>query len=484
MLRYLVLYFSYLEEGDIMTTAEAGNTQGLREQKGMNLFFLTWPIFLEIFLFMLMGIADTLMLSAISDNAVSGVGASNQYLHIAILLLEVIGNGASIVVAQYIGSRKFIEAAKISALAVTLNLVVGLMISLTFVLFGGHLLQMLNLQGEILVHAKSYLSIVGGMIFLQAIINSISAIIRVHGFTKEAMYVSLGMNVVHIVGNYLLIFGKFGFPEMGVQGAAISSIISRALALVVFFWLLYRIMSVRVELRYYISLSKEYVSKILKIGIPSALEQVMYQGCQIVFLYYATYLGAASLAAKNYANNISMFTYLFAFAIGMGTSIIVGRLVGAGEQTPAYHRVWKSVRWASGVTLFAVLLVIAFREPLMRMFTDDEEIIRLGVNVLLLSIVLETGRTINIVLVNSLRATGDAKYPLWIGMGSMVAMSLPLGYFFIFTLDLGLAGIWLAIAADEWLRAVIMFFRWRSRAWEKHALVKRESKEKAAVLHS
>ncbi|WP_372238953.1 MATE family efflux transporter [Paenibacillus sp. FSL A5-0031] len=465
-----------------MTTAEAGNGTGQKDQKGLSLFFLTWPIFLEIFLFMLMGIADTLMLSAISDNAVSGVGASNQYLHIAILLLEVIGNGASIVVAQYIGSRKYVEAAKISALAISLNLVVGIFISLMFVLFGGHLLQTLNLQGEILEHAKSYLAIVGGMIFLQAIINSISAIIRVHGFTKEAMFVSLGMNIVHIIGNYLLIFGKFGFPEMGVQGAALSSVISRGLALIVFFWMLYRIMSVRIEIKYYIALSKEYILKILRIGIPSALEQVMYQACQIVFLYYATYLGAASLAAKNYANNISMFTYLFAFAIGMGTAIIVGRMVGAGEQTIAYRQVWKSVRGASAVTLLAVLLVILFREPLMRMFTDDEEIVRLGINVLLLSIVLETGRTINIVLINSLRASGDAKYPLYIGMGSMVAMSLPLGYFFVFQLDLGLAGIWLAIAADEWLRAVIMFFRWKSRKWEKYGLVKRDNKEKSAVL--
>ncbi|MCA0756212.1 MATE family efflux transporter [Paenibacillus sp. N4] len=463
-----------------MTTAAAGNGPLEKDQKGLNLFFLTWPIFLEIFLFMCMGIADTLMLSAISDNAVSGVGAANQYLHIAILLLEVIGNGASIVVAQYIGSRKLIEAAKISALAVTLNLIVGLLISLSFVFFGGQLLQTLNLQGEILEHAKSYLSIVGGMIFLQAIINSVAAIIRVHGFTKQAMLVSLGMNIVHIIGNYLLIFGNFGFPELGVQGAAISSVFSRLLAIIVFFVLLYRMMSVRIEFRYYLSLSKEYISKILKIGIPSALEQVMYQSCQIVFLYYATYLGEAALAAKNYANNISMFTYLFAFAIGMGTSIIVGRLVGAGEQTAAYYRVWKSVRWASAVTLVAVVLVIVFREPLMWLFTDDEEIIRLGVNVLLLSIVLETGRTINIVLVNSLRASGDAKYPLWIGMFTMVAMSLPLGYFFVFQLELGLAGIWLAIAADEWLRAFIMFFRWRSRAWEKHALVGREPNAAAA----
>lgn len=455
-----------------MAGTRAGGELGGKRSDRLNLFMLTWPIFLEIFLFMLMGIADTFMLSAISDDAVSGVGASNQFLHIAILILEVIGNGASIVVAQYIGSRMFKEAAKVSALAVSLNLIVGLVISGAFLLFNHALLQQLNLQGDILEYAKSYLTIVGGFIFLQAIINSVSAIIRVHGYTKEAMYVSLGMNVVHIALNYLLIFGKLGFPEMGVQGAAISSVASRLLALVVFFWLLYRIMEVKVKVRYYFSLSKTYVGNILKIGIPSAFEQVMYQTCQIVFLYYATFLGAASLAARQYASNISMFTYLFAFAIGMGTSIIVGRLVGAGEQTEAYKRVFKSVRYASLFTLISVVLVIVFREPLMGMFTGNPEIIKLGADVLLLSIVLETGRTINIILVNSLRAAGDAKFPLWIGMFTMVGMSLPLGYYFVFQLDMGLAGLWLAIAADEWLRAFIMFFRWRSRAWERHAIVK------------
>jgi len=464
----------------------AAHTEEVRqgsESKQFNLFLLTWPIFLEIFLFMLMGIVDTFMLSSISDDAVSGVGASNQFLHVAILILEVIGNGASIVVAQYIGSRKFIEAARISALAVTLNLLVGIVISVSFVAVSGHMLELLNLQGDILVYAESYLKIVGGMIFLQAIINSVAAIIRVHGFTKEAMLVSLGMNVIHIIGNYILIFGKFGFPQMGVEGAAISTVISRALALIVFFWLLYRVMAIRIEFNYYFSLSKKYVMNILKIGVPSALEQVMYQGCQIMFLFYATFLGGAAMAARQYAANISMFTYLFAFAIGTGTAIIVGRLVGAGDATTAYHRVWKSVKIASISTLVVVALVMIFRNSLMGLFTEDAEVIRLGASVLLLSIVLETGRTINIILINSLRAAGDARYPLWIGMFSMVCMSLPLGYFLIFVLDLGLAGIWLAIAADEWMRAVIMYFRWKSRKWERHALVKPKQAEHVAAAH-
>jgi putative MATE family efflux protein len=461
-------------------TAEKGREEN--RAKKLNLFFLTWPIFIEVFLFMLMGIADTFMISEISDNAVSGVGAANQYLHISILIMEVIGNGASIVVAQYIGSKRYVEAAKISALAVTMNLFVGVAISAGFLLFNENLLQMLNLHGEILAYAQSYLAIVGGAILLQAVINSLAAIIRVHGFTKEAMFVSLGMNIIHIVGNYVLIFGHFGFQEMGVQGVAISSVVSRLLALLVFFWLLYRIMEVEVKLRYYITVSKEYIRKILKIGIPSALEQIMYQSCQIVFLYYATYLGAASLAARQYAANISMFIYLFAIAIGVGTSIIVGRLVGGNQKDEAYHRVWKSLRWAIIVTLVMVALVILFREPLMSLFTDDQKIVHLGAHVLLYSILLETGRTFNIVLINSLRAAGDAKFPVWMGLISMVGMSLPLGYLFVFQLDLGLTGIWLAIAADEWLRAVIMFFRWKSKSWENYALVKPDVPEQTAYF--
>lgn len=455
-----------------MTGVQEQTAPGKGQGKDLKLFYLTWPIFLEISLFMMMGIADTFMLSAISDNAVSGVGASNQYLHIVLLLLEVIGNGASIVVAQYIGSKKFFEAAKISALAVTLNLLVGIVLSIGFVMFNGYLLQSLNLHGEVLEFAKSYLRIVGGAIFLQAIINSLAAIIRVHGFTKEAMYVSLGMNVIHIIGNYALIFGNFGMPALGVEGAAISTVVSRLLAVFVFFWMLYRIMEVKIAVRYYFTLSKEYIGKILKIGIPSALEQVMYQCCQLVFVFYTTYLGEAALAAKQYASNISMFIYLFAFAVGMGTAIMVGRLVGAGRANDAYTRVWMSVRSASIATLVVVVAVMLFRHQLVGFFTDDAEVLRLGAQVLLYSLILETGRTINIVIVNSLRASGDAKYPLFVGMFTMVGMSLPLGYLFVFHMGMGLPGIWLAIAADEWIRAIIFYFRWRSRAWERHALVR------------
>lgn len=443
----------------------------MAKSKELSLFKLTWPIFLELFLFMLMGLADTFMLSAVSDDAVAGVGAANQYIQISILILGVIGTGASIVVSQYLGSKRELEAAKISALSVALNLFVGLIISACFVVFSGQIMTLMNLEDDVLVFAKNYLAIVGGFIFFQALITSLSSIIRVQGWTKQTMYVSLGMNVLHVILNYLLIFGHFGAPELGVEGAAISSVISRALAAIVFFWLLYQALDVKIELQYYYTFSKEYIKKVLQIGIPSAFEQVMYQTCQIVFLYYVTYLGATSLAARQYAMNISMFTYLFAMAIGMGTAILIGRHVGAGEQDIAYKRVWFSIKAALIFTVVMVAIVTLLREPLMRVFTTNEEIITIGASVLVLSILLETGRTINITIINSLRAAGDARYPVKIGFISMICISLSLGYVFVFVMNLGLVGVWLAIAADEWIRAILVLFRWKSRKWERYAIV-------------
>ena len=118
-----------------------------------------------------------------------------------------------------------------------------------------------------------------------------------------------------------------------------------------------------------------------------------------------------------------MFIYLFAMAIGMGTAIMIGRYVGAGDKDRAYQQVWVSVRAAFLFTVIMVIMVTIFRKPLISMFTDNPEVIKVGASVLALSILLETGRTMNIVIINSLRASGDARFPVKIAVLSMVCMS-------------------------------------------------------------
>ncbi|HZI03685.1 MAG TPA: MATE family efflux transporter, partial [Archangium sp.] len=141
-----------------MTSETALHPGTASEQPALGLLRLTWPIFLEFLLFMMMGTADTLMLSGVSDDAVSAVGVVNQYIFLSILIMEVISNGASIVVAQYIGARRAQEAARISALSITLNFMLGLVVSAGLLLFGNAILTHMNLQGPVLAHAQAYMS--------------------------------------------------------------------------------------------------------------------------------------------------------------------------------------------------------------------------------------------------------------------------------------------------------------------------------------
>jgi putative MATE family efflux protein len=458
-----------------------GHTGGIAGQPQLGLFRLTWPIFLEILLFMLMGTADTLMLSGVSDGAVASVGVVNQFLFVCILIMEVVSNGASIVVAQYLGARKAEEASRIAALSITLNLLLGAVVSGGLLLGGNALLGRMNLQGQVLAQAQLYLGITGGFIFQQALINIFSSLLRTYGFTKESMFISLGMNLLHVLGNYALVFGHFGLPRLEVQGAAISTVLSRAVALGVFIWMLYRLMEIRMRLRDYVRFSREYIRKVLKVGVPSAIEQVMYHCCQTVFVYYVTFLGPVALSSRQYAMAISQYVFLFSLAVGMGTSILVGRLVGAHRPDDAYRRALDSLKWSLAITVLVDVAAILVRKPLVGLFTANGDILQLTSQVLILGLLLETGRSFNLVLVNALRAAGDATFTVYVGFGSMVCMSLSLGYFLVFRMNLGLAGVWLAIAADEWVRGIVMWLRWRSRAWERQALV-RPSEEPVPAL--
>ncbi|ADO69371.1 MATE family efflux transporter [Stigmatella aurantiaca] len=444
---------------------------GVPGQPELGLFRLTWPIFFEFLLFMLMGTADTLMLSGVSDDSVAAVGVVNQFLFVCILIMEVVSNGASIVVAQYLGARRTQEASRIAALSITLNFLLGGVVSAGLLGGGSAILERMNLHGQVLVHAQTYMGITGGFIFLQALINVFSSLLRTYGFTKESMFVSLGMNILHVLGNYSLVFGHFGLPRMEVAGAAVSTVLSRCVALAVFIWMLYRVMEVRMVFRDYVRFSREYIQKILKVGVPSAIEQMMYHCCQTVFLYYVTFLGPTALASRQYAMAISQYVFLFSLAIGLGTSILIGRLVGANRPDDAYRRALESLKWSVAITVLVDVAAILFRKPLIGFFTANNEILQLTAQVMVLSLVLESGRSFNLVLVNALRAAGDAAFTVYAGFGSMVCLSLPLGYWLVFRMNMGLAGIWLAIAADEWVRGIVMWLRWRSRAWEKQALV-------------
>src|SRR5699024_12106057 len=275
--------------------------------QNLTLFALTWPILIEIMLHMLMGNADTLMLSQYSDHSVAAVGVSNQILSVVIVMFGFVAAGASILVAQNLGAEKPKKAGKIAITSLSLNLWFSIILSLFLFLGSDLILQAMDLPSELMDEAAIYMNIVGGFIFVQALIMTVSAILRSYGFTKDTMYVTIGMNIVNVIGNYFVIFGPFGFPVLGVEGVAYSTAISRLLGFIALIFLLVKRNQGQLNYKCLFHYRKKHLKKILQIGIPSAGEQLSYNASQMVITYFVAQLGTIAITTKVYAQNIMMF---------------------------------------------------------------------------------------------------------------------------------------------------------------------------------
>jgi putative MATE family efflux protein len=438
----------------------------------LSLFAVTWPIFIDSVLRMMLGTADVFMLSRISDEVTGAVGLANELIMFCILMFGFVGIGTSVAVAQHLGAGKVKEASRISALAITINLIFGVIVSFALVMFGEPLMHLMNLAPEQIGIAKKYLNLISAFIWIEALSYAISSVLRSNGQTRDVMYVTLGVNVIHIVGNSLLIFGSLGFPEWGVTGAAVSTIVSRLLGLIVLVVILYRRLQVPILLKHYVSFKSHIVKQILSIGLPSAGEHISWQSQYLMIFSFINIIGATALSAHVYVMNITNYFIALGMAIGMGTEIIVGHMVGAGAFQAAYHKLIRSLKFTFVLTFVVVGITSIFRKELLGLFTDNPDIIAMGSTILLLSIILEPGRTFNLVVINSLRAAGDARFPVMMGVVSMWGIAVPLSYWLGIHLEMGLLGVWIAFTVDEWTRGVLMYLRWRSRVWQSKSLVR------------
>ena len=440
--------------------------------KKLSLFAVTWPILVDSVLRMMLGTVDVFMLSRISDQATGAVGLANEIIYFCILMFGFVGIGTSVAVSQYIGAGRAKEASRISAMAISMNLIFGVLVSIVLLCFGQSLMQLLNLNPEQIGISVHYLQIIGGFIWIEALSYAVSSVIRASGHTKGVMLVTLGVNIIHVIGNYLLIFGNLGFPEWGVTGAAISTVVSRLLGVIALFILLYRKITVPIRWKDYVKWNGSYLKQIMSIGLPAAGEHLSWQSQYLMIISFVNMISITALNTHVYVMNISNYFMALAMSIGMGTEIIVGQMVGAGEMKAAYRRLMKSVRISFLLTLAIVGVAVIFRHDLLGLFTQNPEIIAAGASIFLLSLILEPGRTFNMVIINSLRAAGDARFPVLIGIVSMWGVAVPLAYLLGVHWGIGLLGIWIAFTVDEWLRGIMMLLRWRSRVWEKKALVK------------
>ena len=448
------------------------------------LFQLTGPIFVETLIIMLLGAMDTFMLSSYSDDTVAAVGVVNQLLNLVFLVFGVSTVGTSVLCSQYLGASQHANVRQVIGVSLLFNTLIGVMTSALLYFRAESLLKMMDLSPELVNEGLAYMQIVGGFAFLQAIALTMSAVLRSHNKAYYPMRVTLLMNILNIIGNYALIFGKFGLPQMGVVGAAISTSSCRGVALVLLLYITFGKVVPHFSFSSVRPFPWDKLKNLLHIGLPAAGEQVSYSLSQVVITYFTVMLGTAALTARTYAMNIILFSYVFSVALGQGAAILVGHLVGGDRADAAFVLQKYCLRLSIMVSISVAVITAACSKLIFGMLTANPEIIYMGVMILCIDVVLEVGRAVNILSVNVLNAVGDVTYPFVTGVIVMWGVATALSYVFGISFGWGLAGMWVAFTLDENIRAIIFVRRWNSRKWEGKTFTRVEKLLKQTSSHT
>ena len=431
--------------------------------KRLSILALTWPIFIELMLQLLVNNIDQFMLSRVSDNAVAAVGNVNQIMNVLVITFSVITMATTILVSQYLGAKDYSKVSETYTVSIFTNLIFGLA--------AGTVFKLIKLPTDLLQDANAYMNIVGGGLFLQALFLTYSAIFRSNGLMKQTMYISVLVNILNIIGNAILINGYFGLPKMGVQGVAISSILSRFIGVIIIGYMFTKEIDEKISFKYMRPFPKDTFKKLINIGLPSGGESISYNASQIVILTIVNMLGTTVVTGRTYIGIIVMISYLYANAISQANQIIVGHLIGAREEDQAFDAVIDTLKKAMLVTLIVSGSIFIFSDYILGIFTTNSEILRLGKQILFIDIFLELGRTVNMVIIRGMQASGDIKFPVIVGIVSMWSVSALFAYIFAITFKMGLHGVWLAMMLDEILRGIILYIRWKRGSWRSKIII-------------
>jgi len=427
------------------------------------LFSLAWPLFLELCLGIAVGLIGTLLAARISDSAGAGFALANHVAGTLFILFRIVGAGISVVITQSLGGgrRELADASARAALGASSW--IGGLTALAAALAAAPLLSLLNAPPEVLPLAAPLLQALAPAMLLDAWNASMASVMRAHLRTRDTLAVLVAMQIVQL---------GLAMPFMqwlGLPGFALALLCSRSLGLLLHLWLWRSRLGLRPQWADWWRLPRRELAGLLHIGLPGAAENIAYRLAFMVSIAVAGQLGAGALAAHSYASQLMYFVLLFGLATGFAAEIVVGHLIGAG-QLHAAHRLVRRALGRGLLVSVAVATAAALASPwLLRLFTHDQAIVAQAVTLMWLTVILEPGRTFNLVVINALRATGDARYPVLAGAASMLVVLAGGSWLLGQVLGLGLVGIWIAYAADEWLRGLLMWRRWARHGWVPHA---------------
>lgn len=424
------------------------------------------PLIIEQLLSITVGMADSIMVASAGEAAVSAVSLVDTVFVLLINLFAALGTGGAVICGQSIGKRQPELACRAANQLILFTGVFSTIIMTLTYLFRSFILHGVfgNIAPDVMENCKIYLLIVAASIPFIALYNAGAAILRSMGDSKTAMYMSLIMNAINLIGNAILIYGL----DMGIAGAAIPTLISRMVAAVVILYILTdQKKTLHLILPFSFRFDLPLLKKILGIGIPNGLENSMFQLGKILVLSMASSFGTASIAANAVCNNIAMFQILPGSAIGFAVLTVVSQCAGAGQirQVRYYTRKLLAIVYAAMFLMnFAILTILP---ALIKMYNLSPEAAGYTHDIIwyhgLCAIIIWP---LSFTLPNTLRAVSDVKFPMVLSIISMWVFRIGFSWLIGVKLGWGIFGIWVAMTIDWLFRAICFTLRYRSTGWQ------------------
>ena len=428
---------------------------------------LMWPLLLEQLLAITVGLADSLMVATVGDAAISAVSLVDSISNLMIYIFSAMATGGAAVAGQYIGQRQKEDACNAGQQLIALLGAVSIFFVALLYLFRTQILTVMfgHIEPDVMAATNTYYLYVMASIPGIALYNGGAALFRTMGHSDVSLKVSLLMNSINVIGNAVLIFG-FG---MDVAGVAIPTLVSRTVAAVVILSLLFNrdLMLHLSDIRGF-HLNMRLMKNIFYIGVPSGVENGMFQLGRLVLFSLISTFGTASMVANAIGNTIANFNCFAGQAINLGLAAVVSQCVGAGEFDQARAYMKKIVKWTYGIMAVVNLGIMALLPFIMRVYNVSPEAEKLAVTVSLIHGISSIFLWIPAFTIPSfLRAAGDAQFTMLASMTTMWLVRVLLAYVLGRYLGYGVVGVWFAHAILDWLvRGAVFILRYRSGKWE------------------
>ena len=432
---------------------------------GNDLIKLIIPLIIEQTLAVSIGLVDTIMVSSVGESAVSGVSLVDSVNTLLIQILSALATGGAVVCCQYMGKNDKETVKRSAGQLVYVMTLCSAFLMLIVLFFNRLILRGIfgKIDADVMNYARIYFILSAISYPFLGLYNAGAALFRSIGDSKTSMISSLIMNILNIGGNYIFIF----IFDLSVTGAAIATLISRIISAVfIMFLIINKDTMVRIDNIRYLKPDNYIIGKLLKIGIPSGLENGMFQIGKLAVSSLTSTFGTSAIAANSIASNVSSFSNIPGNAMGLAMVTVVGRCIGAGEREQA-KKYSKKLLMFSYMGLWATnFIMTVFAKNIVGIFNLTPEATNIAINLIhSFSLIAIFIWPLSFTLPNTLRAAGDAKFTMIVSIFSMWTFRVLSSYFLAGYLRMGVLGVWLGMYIDWAFRSALFLIRYCRGRW-------------------